>query len=439
MSLCTLLVAVSLSSQLPPDAKTAGKAAPTLKKGETVASASLEMKPDVLTSEVHRKNALMSYPLMVRLSTRKPANITREPKYTGSPRYGTVRAGNGPSSAFDLVFDESDAAAKLYLDADRDGDLTNDPPVAWDAVTAENDKTSLETLLRLPASWSEESFKPSGGIYGVTLRKTKGVGIAFLTRSGARTGTIQVGDKTYAIALAENTADAVFDNYHASKSKKPGVWLLVDLNGDKTYETTEDGREVLDTSKPFPIGESWFTAEFPEDGSSIELKRAAPPAIVERPRSKLLGVGKSVPDFALVDAEGKLGKFSETHGKIRIVDFWATWCGPCIASMPRVEALYQKVKGQGVEVIGLNVMDDEAKFKDWVKEKSGTFHYRFVRDDDGKNHEASGAVTKLGVDAIPTIFLIDEQDKVVLVVQGFGDENEAKLKASLKKLGIATD
>ncbi len=76
--------------------------------------------------------------------------------------------------------------------------------------------------------------------------------------------------------------------------------------------------------------------------------------------------------------------------------------------MPRVEALYQKVKEQGVDVIGLNVMDEEGNFKDWVKESRHPFHYKFARDNDGKNHEASGVADKLGVYAIPTIFLIDK-------------------------------
>lgn len=444
MAFFTILMMVGLSSQPPAgDEKQGPKVVPALKlivKGEKVASASLEMKPDVLTSEMHRKSFLMSFPTMVKLSARKPAKITKEPHYVGTPLYATVTAGTGPGSVFDVVFDESDEGAKLYVDADHDGDLTDDPPVAWEQVKTDKGKTFLETLLRLPAAWPGPGGKPSSGIYGLTLRKTKGAEAAFVTRAGARIGTLELGDKTYAVALAENTGDAVFDNDHATRAKKPGVWLLVDLNGDKNYHPTDAGREVLDTSRPFSLAGSWYTAEFPEDGSSVVLKRsAAPPTVPSKPRNPLLGVGKSVPDFALVYADGKSAKFSETHGKIRIVDMWATWCGPCIAAMPRVEALYQKVKDQGVEVIGLNVMDDETRYKDWVKEKSGTFHYRFARDNEGKNHESSGVAEKLGVYAIPTIFLIDKDDKVVLVLQGFGPEGEVKLKAALSGLGVAID
>jgi hypothetical protein len=89
MSLYTLLVMVSLLSQLPAggeDTKardTRPKVVPALKlivKGEKIASASLEMKPDVLTSEMHRKSFLMSYPRIVKLSDQRPARITKEPE-----------------------------------------------------------------------------------------------------------------------------------------------------------------------------------------------------------------------------------------------------------------------------------------------------------------------------------------------------------------------
>ena len=155
---CTLLVMASFLGQLSPgDKNTERKVVPALKlivKGEKVASTALEMKPDVLTSEMHRKSFLMSYPRLLKLSIEKPPTLRKEPVYVGSPRYGTVTAGTGPRSAFDVVFDESDAGTKLYVDADHDGDLTDDPPVVWDVVKTDKGKTFLETLLRLTASWS---------------------------------------------------------------------------------------------------------------------------------------------------------------------------------------------------------------------------------------------------------------------------------------------
>ncbi len=113
------------------------KVAPAIefvRKDEVAARATLEMKPDVLTPELHRRSFLMSFPKQVKLSSEKPGRISKEPVYSGSPRYGSVSAGTGPGSVFDLVFDEAANAAKLYLDANHDGDLTDDPPIAWDSV-----------------------------------------------------------------------------------------------------------------------------------------------------------------------------------------------------------------------------------------------------------------------------------------------------------------
>jgi thiol-disulfide isomerase/thioredoxin len=407
-----------------------------------VARAALEMHPAVLTPEMHRKSFLMSFPRRVDLTSQKPAIVVKEPRYAGAPRYATITAGTGPKSDFVVAFDDVADGPKLYLDADQDGDLTDDPPVAWDSVKGERSRTSLETLLRLPVSWSDPGGRATGGVYGISLRKNRGTDIAYITRAGARTGSLELGGKNYRVALADNTVDAVFDNAHASDTKKPAVWLLVDVNGDNDFHPTQEtGREVFDTSRPFQLAGAWYTAEFPEDGSQVTLKRAEapPPSPAERPRNALLGAGKVMPDFAMVYADGRKGKFSETTGRIRVVDLWATWCGPCIAAMPRVEALYQQVKDQGVVVIGLDVMDDESSYKSWMAEKKGTFHYTFARDDESKPHQAGGVADRIGVYAIPTIFLIGKDDKVVTVLQGFGDENEAKLKSALRSLGVKVD
>ena len=96
-----------------------------------------------------------------------------------------------------------------------------DSPVDATGSPAIGSPTSLETLLKLPATWKTADGKTSTGTYGVTLRKIKGADVAFLTRAGVRAGTLTLGGKTYPVALADNTADGVYDNARAAKAKKP--------------------------------------------------------------------------------------------------------------------------------------------------------------------------------------------------------------------------
>jgi thiol-disulfide isomerase/thioredoxin len=61
-----------------------------------------------------------------------------------------------------------------------------------------------------------------------------------------------------------------------------------------------------------------------------------------------------VPDFDFVDFMGKAHKFSEYKGKVVLIDFWATWCGPCLADIPKLKALREKYGPQGFEILGMN-------------------------------------------------------------------------------------
>ncbi len=123
------------------------------------------------------------------------------------------------------------------------------------------------------------------------------------------------------------------------------------------------------------------------------------------------------PDFALKDADGKLVRLSDYRGKVVLLDFWATWCGPCKIEIPWFEDLERKDKDKGLEVLGVS-MDDEGweVVKPFLKELN--VNYRVVIGND------STAQMYGGIDALPTTFLIDRQGKIAAVHIGLASKKD---------------
>ena len=123
------------------------------------------------------------------------------------------------------------------------------------------------------------------------------------------------------------------------------------------------------------------------------------------------------PDFRLTDADGKAVRLSDYRGKVVLLDFWATWCGPCKIEIPWFEEFQRKNQDRGLVVLGVS-MDDEG----WpvVKPflKSLNINYRVVIGND-QTAQLYG-----GVDALPTTFLIDRDGKIAAVHVGLVDRKE---------------
>jgi thiol-disulfide isomerase/thioredoxin len=110
-------------------------------------------------------------------------------------------------------------------------------------------------------------------------------------------------------------------------------------------------------------------------------------------------VGRLAPDFTLVDLEGNEVTLSDFRGKTVFLNFWATWCPPCRAEMPEIEAVYQEYKNKDVVVIGVDIRETKAEVLQFVQQ--GGYTWTFVLD-------TSGEVTvNYQITAIPTSFFID--------------------------------
>ena len=130
--------------------------------------------------------------------------------------------------------------------------------------------------------------------------------------------------------------------------------------------------------------------------------------------------GKKAPDFTLKTSDGKVVKLSKLKGKVVVINFWATWCGPCRSEIPAFNELYKQYAERGVEFIGISV--DEGGWSD-VKPFVEKMHmaYPVVLGD--------AALTRLygGVDAIPTTFVVDRDG--FLVERHIGSMNKQTFEA----------
>ena len=166
---------------------------------------------------------------------------------------------------------------------------------------------------------------------------------------------------------------------------------------------------------------------------------AAPALGQVREASPLLKPGTKAPEFRTTTVDGKTVALSSLRGKVVILDFWATWCGPCMASMPGLQKIYKDVRPQGVVVLSVNTWDEKPDFKKWVGQNAGkAYGFTFVRDPAEGDHDAirkaSIARRLYHAPGIPTLYVIDRKGNVVEGLLGSG--NEASLLKALAKVGV---
>ena len=136
-------------------------------------------------------------------------------------------------------------------------------------------------------------------------------------------------------------------------------------------------------------------------------------------------IGSSAPDFTVFDTDRKV-TLSQLHGKTVVLNFWATWCPPCVEEMPSLLTMQQRLKDKGVTVLAVSVDADENAYHRFLKDHN--VNLLTVRDPDQKSNRLYGTFK------YPETYVIDRDGKVRRKFIGPVDWNQPEVVEFLSKL-----
>ena len=229
---------------------------------------------------------------------------------------------------------------------------------------------------------------------------------------------LKAGQKTEA-DLATETAeiDALLKKYATDKSDAVSKVALMQAQLYlEVFEDTDKGIALLKAIK----------VNFPQSEVAKNIDQAIAAIEQQAAADKLLAIGQPFPAFAEKDLNGQPLALADFKGKVVLIDFWATWCGPCVAELPNVIAAYEKFHGKGFEIIGISLDKSRDALTSFIKEKNMPWPQYF--DGLGWKNKLG---EQFGIHSIPATYLLDREGNIV--AKGLRDTDlDSKLAELLK-------
>lgn len=159
-----------------------------------------------------------------------------------------------------------------------------------------------------------------------------------------------------------------------------------------------------------PAAFLWLGIGFVAVGILLWLGLRAAPEENGASLNAAAAVGSPAPDFELKNLAGDDVTLADYKGDVVVVNFWATWCPPCRAEMPGIQAVYDTYKAQGLTVLAVNAQEDQDTIQSFVMETGFTFP--ILPDPYGQ------AIREYGVRSFPATFIIDREGRIDTIHQG---------------------
>lgn len=327
-------------------------------------------------------------PFGLKLSDVKPDALKKAPE-AAKPRYGILKLG---VHEFLVMMDGED---RLFVDENGDGDLTNDPAVRWAKKTFANGNTGWEGAAKVDLPYAGKTMPSAIGLYGIP----EGLGYY---ADFALAGKATLGGKAY---------DVIYSDPSASWDGKQGV-LMVDKDADGKFHP---GYEFYRTGEPFNVAGTTYEMRglsLAKSGKTVAERTLANSAPADPNLANGLRPGKAALPFEATTMSGRKVSFPSSYkGKVVLVDFWATWCGPCMREVPNVVKAYKTYRGKGFEVLGVSL--DREKAEAQIKTVTAKQGMAWEQVYDGDYFDAKIA-KQYSIKAIPATYLVDGDTGAIL-------------------------
>ncbi len=136
-------------------------------------------------------------------------------------------------------------------------------------------------------------------------------------------------------------------------------------------------------------------------------------------------IGKRAPDFMLKDVNGANVSLSSLKGKVVLINFWATWCPPCLSEMPSLNKLYRDYRNKGLIVVAISTDRSVTYVKDYLRNKS--LDLPILMDSDGKVFRQFKAFS------LPTTFLLDKNGVIIQRYLGEEEWDSPRIRNKIKE------
>jgi peroxiredoxin len=233
---------------------------------------------------------------------------------------------------------------------------------------------------------------------------------------------LSAGDRTEAALAPElKEFDALLAEHKGEKTDEVAQILYMKAAlYEQVFKNKEKGDALM----------AQWEQDFPDQAAKMkkaEAEMKAKRAEAEKAQAALKE-GSKFPDFEEKDLAGKPLSIANYKGKVVLLDFWATWCGPCRAELPNVIKTYEAHHKDGFEIIGISLDKERDTLTSFIKEKNMTWPQFF----DG-GYWANKLAVKYGVNSIPATYLLDGQGAIIGKNLRGESLEEAVTKALAKK------